>query len=456
MYKRSDLHEYQKYAISRVWDKPKFGLFLFMGAGKTVISLTAAKDMLDDFFITKILVIAPPLVAENSWKQQAEEWEHLKDLKINICTGTPAKRTQLLMEDADVYIISRGAVEWIVNTFSKMWKWDMCIIDEASTFKNPSSVGFTTLRRNISRFKSVVLLTGTPIPNGYLDLWSQIYLIDNGERLGANITRYKDRYFRIKDNARGDYSKMELMPHCEEAIQGAIKDIAISMSADDEIDLPEVVNIVRYVPSNPDVDDLYDEFKKELIVCINTPDGNSQIHASNVAVLTGKLLQLCNGGIYDNDGAYTHFHDDKIDELKAIRKEYPAETLLVGYNFASDKQRIMGAFPEAVLLKRDPEMINDWNAGKIPMLLAHPGSAAYGLNLQDGGAVIVWFGLPWELVLYQQFSARLARQGQKRTSVRILHILTQDRLDDHVLTRLNMKGSTQDGLLSSLRVGSKW
>lgn len=446
MYAKSDLHDYQLDAIDMVFHKPKFGLFLDMGLGKTVSALTIADDLINDLLVSKILIIAPLSVANTAWKQQAEEWEHLNHLKINICTGPVKQRTAALLSDADIYVISRNSVTWMVDTFLKVWKWDMCIIDESSSFKDPTSKRFKSLRKVTSFFNSTILLSGTPAPNGYQDIWSQIYLLDNGKRLGKNITEFRKRYFR--DVGYGKFSKYEILPGAEKEINKLVKDISITMSVEDHIDLPPQINILRYSRLSAKVNSTYEKFKKDLLLELDSC--KNAIVAPNAAVLVGKLLQVCNGGIYDENSAYIHLHDDKIDILKEIIEENPHQNILVGYSFKSDKVRLQKAFPTAVILTKDEKILDSWNNGEIKLLLAQPSSCAYGLNIQRGGNIIVWFGLPWSLEIYLQFNARLHRQGQKNC-VRVIHIITEGKIDSLVYKVLQEKDKVQKLLLNALK-----
>ena len=474
---RDNLHNYQNEVINFAKTQPNVGLFLDMGLGKTIVSLTVASDYLDNFQVHRVLVIAPLTVANNEWKQQAQQWTHTEHLKVKICTGTAKARTAALLSDADIYVINRDAVSWLVKTFSGDWKWDMCIVDESSSFKDVSSQRFSALRKVINHFKHILILTGTPAPNGLLDIWTQIYLLDRGARLGANISFFKKQFFKKEHD--GEHSKLILFPGFEHEIltrvTNSIKDICITMKATDHIDLPSKIDIIRYVELPPKVVKQYAEFKKELVLLLRgirlteldmfsniVPEdtvvqadadySEEEIVAANIGVLLNKLMQLCNGGVYTADKKYIHFHDEKIDCLKQLRAEYPNENMLVGYTFISDKERLLAAFPEAVALTKSGEEIQAWNDGKIKMLLAHPASAGYGLNLQYGGNMIVWFGLSWSLDLYQQFNARLHRMGQE-SCVRVIHIVAKGKVDDMVvMSALRDKARTQNQLIRQLNL----
>jgi len=440
MRKREDLHGYQDEFVEFVIDKLKCGLFLGMGAGKTATSLTAISDLLDDFRIIKVLIIAPLRVANTVWKQEALEWEHLKDLKIRICTGSLGERTHALNSNADIYVINRENVAWMVNNFN--WKWDMIVIDESSSFKNHSSQRFKALRKVLRCVKSVVLLTGTPTPKSLLDLWPQIYLLDQGERLGRNITRYRNTYFKQ------DYSGFNYvaLPDSEDKIKSAIKDICVTMEVKNSVDR---IDLYEYVEMTPKVKKQYKEFKKDFILSLDK-NNDEVVEAASSAVLANKLLQVCNGAVYKEDGSFHELHDLKIKALKDIVDDNPSENFLIAYNFKSDLARLKKAFPKAKSMSREGKEAVEWNKGNIKMLLVHPASAGHGLNIQHGGSVIVWFGLNWSLELYQQLNARLHRQGQKN-NVRIMHLVMKDGLDEDVLEALKHKAKTQDELLKYLR-----
>lgn len=445
MLERKQLHEYQVNAIDFANKVPKCGLFLGMGLGKTSISLTIASDFLDDMFITSVLIIAPLRVANTVWQQQAMEWAHLNHLKINICTGKSENRLKQLNDKADIYVINRENIPWLCSNFKDSWKWDMCIIDESTSFKSPRSRRFKDLKGVANMFSSVVLLSGTPSPNGLMDLWSQIYLLDKGERLGKNITAFRTRFFTQNRYQSFEYIIKE---GAEKEINDLISDICITMTANDYLELPERIDIIRYIELAPALDKQYKKFEKEFVLAIQ--DKDNPIMAIHAGILANKLLQFCNGAIYDEDKKTHELHDEKINCLKDIVEDNPSENILVAYNFKSDLERLIRSFPEAVSISSGGEEVAQWNKGGIKMLLAHPASAGHGLNLQYGGNIVVWFGLNWSLELYQQFNARLHRQGQQNC-VRIIHIVAKDKLDDRVMKALNTKNMTQNKLIEGLR-----
>jgi SNF2 family DNA or RNA helicase len=443
MLDRKDLHHYQEDALEFIKEKKRCSLMLDMGLGKTTTSLTASSCFLDDFFINKTLVIAPLRVANTVWKQEAEKWKHLLGLRVVVCTGSAAERRQRVNSDADIYVINAENVQWLVDTVKSKWKWDMLIIDEASKFKNPRAKRFRALKKILKYTKSIVELTGTPSPNGYMDLWSQIYLLDQGERLGRTITSYRQRFFD-QDGYRG-YS-YKLKPGAEEEIKELIKDICITMKSEDYLELPDRINITQYIEFPKDISKKYKEFEKEFVLELTEKD----ITSPSTATLTNKLLQICNGAIYDEDKNVHILHDEKIQALKDIIEDNPTENILVAYNYKSDLERLKKAFPKAVTLSKEGTELEEWNKGNISMLLAHPMSAGHGINAQYGGSVIIWFGLTWSLEHYQQFNARLHRQGQTKP-VRIIHIVAQNAMDERVLKALNSKAKTQEELMKYLK-----
>ena len=440
---RSNFYQYQKEAIQYAKDRKHAGLFLDMGLGKTVISLTVATDLLSDFYVTTVLIVAPLRVCNTVWKQQAEEWEHLKHLKINICTGTPKNRLKNLQESADIHIINRENIPWLCEQFKNDWRWDMLIVDESSSFKSHSSKRFKSLRKVIKHFNSTLILSGTPSPNGLMDLWAQICLLDNGQRLGRNITAFRKRYFNYFPH---NYA-YELIENSEDRILWLIDDICITMKAEDHIELPNRIDIVRKISLPAKVDAQYKEFEKEFILAL---ESDSDIIADSAGVLAGKLLQVCNGAIYDKDKNVTILHDEKLSCLKDIMEEHPDDNFLIAYNFKTDRDRIVQAFPESIVLSRGGEELIEWNKGNIKMLLTHPASAGHGLNAQFGGSIIIWFGLTWSLELYQQFNARLHRQGQTKC-VRVVHIVADGKIDGDVMRALNSKAKTQQEVIDYLK-----
>lgn len=438
--KRSDFHKCQVNALNIALLKKKCGLFLGMGIGKTVTSLTAASDFLDYFFVTKVLIIAPLRVANTVWKQESKKWEHLKDLKMVICTGTEPERLRTINSNADFYIINRENIPWLIEKCK--WKWNMIIVDESTSFKSAKSKRFKALKRITKYLKSIILLSGTPSPNGEMDLWSQLYLIDNGERLGRNITTFRQRFFTV------DYMgyNYKINPGASDKIKELIKDVCVVMETEDYIDLPEMIPLTVEIELPAKAQKQYDEIEKNFLLELETVD----ITSPTAAGLGNKLLQICNGAIYDAEKNTHEIHDEKISALKDIIEDNPNENFLIAYNFKSDLKRILKAFPKARVLSQDPKDQDDWNAGKIKMLLTHPASAGHGLNLQFGGNIIVWFGLNWSLELYQQFNKRIHRQGQVNT-VRIIHIVAKGCIDERLMLAVEAKAKTQKELMVYLK-----
>lgn len=440
MLKRSDMHDYQNTAVDFIKQRRKCALFLDMGLGKTVSSLTAASDFLDDVLVTKVLVIAPLRVANTVWEQETHKWEHLSHLKAVICTGTQAERLAALSSDADIFIINRENVQWLIENVK--WDFDMAIVDESSSFKNHASKRFKYLKKVLKHIKSIVLLTGTPSPQGYIDLWSQLFLIDSGERLGRNITTYRHRFF-----SQDPYGyTWELNEGSDKVIQSLISDVCTTMFAADHLKMPGKINITEYIEFDAKSKKQYDELEKEFLLTLAQ---GTDIEAPSAGVLANKLLQICNGAIYDADKNYHAIHDLKIKALKEIIEDNANENMLIAYNFKSDLERLQKAFPYAKVLSKSGDELKAWNEGKVKMLLAHPASAGHGLNAQFGGSMLVWFGLNWSLELYEQFNARLYRQGQMNT-VRVIHIVAKSGIDEKVMLALTSKAKTQKELMTYL------
>ena len=440
---RDDLHEYQERAVQFIKDEERCGLFLDMGLGKSVSTLTAISDLVDGFVVNRVLVIAPLRVANSVWAQEVGKWSHLKDVTVSVCTGTEKNRRAGLQKTADVYVINRENVVWLVNLYGKKWPFDMVVIDESSSFKNASSKRFKALRKVLPYIDSMVLLTGTPSPNGLLDLWSQMYLIDMGQRLGRTLTGFKDRFFE-KDFMGWNLTIRE---GADEKIHALVADKIIHMSAEDYLDMPDRsdVNVPVQLPAKVLAE--YKDFERTMFMEI----GEDEIEALSAGVLANKLMQFASGAVYTNDkGAWAEVHKEKLDALADLIDDNKGETVLVAYNFKSDLERLKKRFPDARVLDKEQQTIDDWNAGRIPLLLAHPASAGHGLNLQRGGALCVWYSLNWSLELYQQFNARLYRQGQDRP-VRVVHIMAEGTIDQRVLHALTAKDATQRDLLGALK-----
>ena len=444
MLSRADLHEYQRKAIDFVLRERRCMLTLGMGLGKTTSTLTAVSDMLDGFTANKVLVIAPLRVANSVWAQEARLWAHLRHLRVSVCTGPEKARRSALALSSDVYVINRENVPWLVENYGKKWPFDVVVIDESSSFKSASSKRFKAIRKMLPHIEAMILLTGTPSPNGLLDMWSQMYLVDYGERLGRTLTGYKQRFFEADYFGR----KFELRPGSAEKIHSLLGDKIIHMSAEDYLDMPARIDLTVGIDLPPNVMSEYVDFERTMLAEIN----GEEVEATTAAVLANKLLQYANGALYtDANGNWGETHAAKLDALADIIEDNPGETVLVAYNYKSDLERLLARFPQAVILDKKQETIDAWNRGQIQMLLAHPASAGHGLNLQKGGALCVWFGLNWSLEYYQQFNARLHRQGQTRP-VRIAHIVANGTIDQRVLQVLQSKDATQKSLLNALKV----
>ena len=440
---------YQRYAINHILEHEASGLFLDMGLGKTVTTLTAISDLLLLGDIKKVLVIAPKRVAEDTWVTEINKWDHLKNLRVSKIIGTAKQRIIAINKEADVYIISRDNVKWLVDNTFNSWKWDMCVIDELSSFKSSKSQRFRALRKVRAYFKKVVGLTGTPTPNGLTDLWPQLYLLDGGQRLGRTITGYRQAYFSPGQSNGHVVYNWNLKKGAEEIIKNKISDICVSIRAEDYLNMPKRIDNIIDIQLSKTILDKYKKLEKEYVMIF----GENEITATSAATLTGKLLQMANGAVYNEDGEYTEVHNEKIDRLLEII-DTTEQPILVFYNFRSDKERIIEALTKNGIKDYQgldsSEDIKKWNEGKIRVALLHPASAGHGLNLQYGGNVIIWFGLTWSLELYQQANARLFRQGQTK-SVIIHHLIAKGTVDEDVMTALKNKDINQEKLLRAVK-----
>lgn len=441
-------HEYQKMAIEKIYETPRCGLFLEMGLGKTVITLTALEDMIyNSFEVSKVLVIAPLRVAEDTWSRESAKWEHLKHLRISKVLGTPSQRRAALAAEADIYIVNRENVVWLCDELSVAggWFFDAVVIDELSSFKSPKAQRFKALRKYITRSRRVIGLTGTPAPNGLIDLWSQIYLLDGGERLGRTVTGYRERFFLPDKRNQTTIFSYKPKDGADKAIWDRLSDICVSMRAEDWLTLPERIDNVVTVRMTDKQRAAYEKFEREQYIQFI----EGEVTAVSAAALTNKLLQYSNGAMYKADGDYIETCEGKLDALEDIMEAANGKPVLCFYSYKHDLERIRRRFPEAVKIE-GAEDIERWNNGEIGLLLAHPAGAGHGLNLQAGGNIIVWFGLTWSLELYQQANARLYRQGQENAVV-IHHLLTEHTVDERVYQSLQGKGEVQDELLDALK-----
>ena len=443
-------YPYQQYCENRIIKDPAIGLFLDMGLGKTVITLSAINELkYNRFEVSKALVIAPKKVAEATWSKESEKWDHLKHLRVVKILGSKTQRIRALNTPADVYCINRENVQWLVEYYQNAWPFDMVVIDELSSFKSHKAKRFKSLTWVRKDIKKIVGLTGTPASNGLIDLWAQVYLLDEGRRLGKRISHYRTRFFDPDQRGRDMVYSYAPKPGAEAAIQKAIGDICISMSAEDYLILPDLVSDIVPVALNPKAEKAYREFEKNLLVEV---DGE-MLDAGSAAVLSGKLLQMANGAVYNDSKETVEVHDCKLEAFMELIEVLAGESALVFYNFKHDLDRIKRALSKTELVIREMKTsqdADDWNAGKVDVLLAHPASTAYGLNLQEGGNHVVWFGLNWSLELYQQANKRLHRQGQK-SKVFVHHLVTEGTRDEDVMAALEAKGDTQQRLLDSLK-----
>ncbi|WJM62137.1 DEAD/DEAH box helicase [Bacillus amyloliquefaciens] len=439
-------HQYQEHAIKHIIDTHAAGLFLDMGMGKTVSTLTAVSDLLYDYFdVSNVLVIAPLRVAEDTWSRESEKWDHTSYLKVSKVLGPESSRIMALDMKADIYVINRENVEWLVNFYGKKWPFDMVVIDELSSFKSSKAKRFRALKKVRPFIKRIVGLTGTPAPNSLIDLWPQMYLLDQGERLGKTVTSYREKYFQPDQRNRTVIYSWKLKEGAEKAIHEKVSDICISMQARDWLQLPERIDNIVKVRMTDKVKAKYKQLEKDLLL----PFLDGDVVADTAAVLSNKLLQLANGAVYDENGEIQKLHDEKLNALEDIVDAANGKPILVFYSYKHDLERIQQKFKKAKTLDSSRE-IADWNNGKIEMLLAHPASTGHGLNLQDGGHIIVWFGMTWSLELYQQANARLDRQGQKH-SVIVNHLVTEGTVDEDVMRALEGKAVGQNALMEAVK-----
>jgi SNF2 family DNA or RNA helicase len=454
--KESDLRDYQKIVVDIMLSTPQYGLFLDMGLGKTVSVLTALHHLGTELEVVKPLIIAPKLVADLVWEEETKRWEHLKYMKVSKILGTPKQRIDALNTLADIYTINRENVQWLIEYYQSnklKWDFDCIVIDESTSFKNPSSKRFKWLKKILPKTPRRYILTGTPISNGYLDLWSQIYILDQGERLGKFITHYRQKYFTA------DFMgyNWNINFGADKKILSKIKDITISMKTEDYLQsLPERINIFKKASLPPKLLKMYKEFEKEFILELELQQEESEeLTASTTAVLYNKLQQFATGAIYkdEDNSKYTIIHDLKFQLLDEVIEENPNTPLLVAYNFKHELERIKERYPYAVDFKssKDTQKTQkDWNEGKIKMLLVHPMSAGHGLNLQFGSNIVVWFGSQWGLEYYEQLNKRLHRSGQKEV-VKVIHLIVGE-IEDKIMNALANKRKAEEALIDYLKV----
>lgn len=446
-------HAYQQHCINRILAVKKIGLFLDMGLGKTVTTLTAVKELkYNRFQVRRVLIIAPKKVAEGTWSKEAAKWDHTCMLRVSPVLGSQAKRIKALNTPADLYIVNRENVVWLVDYYRNAWPFDMVVVDESSSFKNHSAKRFKALASMGDKIDRMVELTGTPSPNGLDDLWSQVYLLDGGERLGKRYTQFRERYFQPDKRGADDmvYS-YEAKPGSEQSILDRISDICISMKAEDYLQLPDITYHEIPVELDAKSRKAYDELERMMV--LQLPEDEADISVTSAAALSNKLLQLANGALYDEDHSVHEIHNCKLEAFVELIESLQGKPALVFYNYQHDRTRILEALGKLHLRVRELKTTqdeDDWNAGKIDVLLTHPASSAYGLNLQQGGNHVIWFGLTWNYELYTQANKRLHRQGQQEKVI-IHHLITSGTRDEDVMQALQRKEDVQNWVMESLK-----
>ena len=448
-------HDYQVYTIAQIKKKPKIALILDMGLGKTVCTLTALNDLMyDSFTVNKVLVIAPLREADMTWPDEIDKWQHLKNLRISKIIGSKKKREEAIEKRADIYIINRENTKWLIDYYlarKEKWPYDTLVIDESSSFKNHQSQRFKALRKATAISRRVILLTGTPAPNSLQDLWAQIYLLDQGERLESSITRYRNKYFDPNQRNRNVVFNYKLKPGAEKEIYKQIEDIAVSLKAEDHLKMPERIDNTIKLRMPPNIKAIYDKMERDYLVTID----EDMITATSAGVVSNKLLQMANGAVYDEERKVIPIHDLKLEALEEIIEENEGKPIMVLYNYQHDYERLMVRFeklePRELNTKED---LDEWNEGNIHLLLAHPASMGHGLNLQAGGNIVVWFGLTYSLENYLQANARLYRQGQKETVI-INHLVVEGTEDENAIKRLTEKRINQDELIAAVKAKIK-
>lgn len=449
-------HKYQLTAINHVINVPKCGLFLDMGLGKTVSTLTAIKELkYNRFQVNKVLIIAPKKVAEGTWSKEKDKWNHTKDFRVSLVLGSQQKRIKALSVNADLYIINRENIPWLVDYLRNDWYFDTVVIDESSSFKNSRSKRFKALKMVLPKINRLIELTGTPSPNGVEDLWAQIYLLDQGTRLEKYITHFRTKYMEPNKRNRSQIFDYKIKDGVYDSIINKISDICISMKSEDYLELPDLSYNEILVILNDKARRDYDKMERDFV--LELEGAEDEITAVNAAALSNKLLQISNGAVYDSTGIYTEVHDAKIEAFLELVERLQGKSLLVFYNFQHDRDRIKRALEKSDLVVKELKTTqdeDDWNAGKIDILLTHPASAAYGLNLQEGGNHVCWFGLSWNLEHYQQANKRLHRQGQKEKVI-IHHLVTQGTRDEDVMRALDNKAGVQEEIMQSLKARIK-
>lgn len=451
-------HAYQQHCIDKILEIRKLGLFLDMGLGKTVTTLTAVKELkYNRFQVRKVLVIAPKKVAEGTWSREKDKWDHTRILRVSLVLGSQSRRIRALNTPADLYIVNRENVVWLVEYYRNAWPFDMVVVDESSSFKSHKAKRFKALASVGPHIERMVELTGTPSPNGLDDLWSQIYLLDGGERLGRKYTQFRERYFDPGDRGQNVVYNYKAKPGSEDSILEKISDICISMKAEDYLRLPEIVYHQVPVVLDAKAKKAYGELERKMVLEL---PGEEEISVTSAASLSNKLLQLANGAIYDEDHQVHEVHGCKVEVFLELLESLRGKPVLVFYNFQHDRDRIRKALEGTGLRIRELRNTKDeeaWNRREVDVLLTHPASSAYGLNLQQGGNHVIWFGLTWNYELYTQANKRLHRQGQSERVI-IHHLVCTDTRDEDVMKALERKEDVQGWVLESLkaRIRSIW
>lgn len=445
-------HDYQRHCIGKIIEIKKIGLFLDMGLGKTVTTLTAIRELkYNRFQVRRVLVIAPKKVAEGTWTREKDKWDHTRMLRVSPVLGSLAKRVRALNTPADIYVINRENVTWLVDYYRNEWPFDMVVVDESSSFKSHTSKRFKSLAGVSAKIDRLVELTGTPSPNGLEDLWAQVFLLDGGERLGKRYTQFRERYFQPdKRGADGTVYSYEAKPGTERGILERISDICVSMKAEDYLELPDLVYHRISVELDVKSAGAYRELERNMV--LELPE-EGEITAASAAALSNKLLQLANGALYDGDRNVHQVHGCKIEAFLELVESLKGRPVLVFYNYQHDRERILAALAGKGLRVRElrtPADEDDWNSRQIDILLAHPASSAYGLNLQRGGNHVVWFGLTWNYELYTQANKRLHRQGQEEKVI-IHHLVCEGTRDEDVMEALERKEDVQNQVMESLK-----
>lgn len=444
-------YEYQHTAMQWVKDNPRCGLFLDMGLGKTVSTLTALQELMDECEVSRVLVVAPKKVAETTWSTEAQKWDHLKNLRVSKVMGTEKQRNLALAEKADVYVIGRDSFVWLVGKYGGMLPFDVLVIDELTSFKSPKSERFKAMRQAVPTVSRVIGLTGTPAPNGLIDLWAQMYCIDMGDRLGKSVTKYRETYFETH-KWNNIVVRCDVKKGCEEIIRKKIADICLSMQAKDYLQLPDMITHTIHVDLSPKTMAAYTKFEKDKVLEFAEEHSGeaANVLANSAAGLMNKLSQFANGAIYDEERNVHEIHSEKLDKLAEIVEAANGSGVLVFYQYQHDVTRIMQKLKGYRVASYEGEQqLLDWNAHKLDVLLAHPASTAYGLNMQEGGHYIVWFGTGWNLEHYQQANARLHRQGQQHP-VTVYKLICRSTVDERASAALDNKKGVQQSLLDSL------